>query len=306
MIRKVSPQLQIQAVNELNEVPDRIEEDLKTIRDWLKKQPHLNVRDDDQSLITFLRGCKFSLQVTKDKLDFYYTAKTIVPEFYDKRDPLLSEIQVILNAGFVSVLPEPNYDGAKIIVWNMGVCNPDTMPYLNLVKVGNMVIDILMNEDDNAVISGIHVWVDLKNCSLKYATQFTPSHIKKHLQIIEKGFPLRIKGFHVSNCPPVLEFAYNLVKSLSTMKAIKRMELYHNIEQMHAVIPQRLLPKEYGGNNGSLTDLKVVWKEKIESYREWFLKDSNFRTNESLRLGEPKTTSNVFGMEGSFRNLNVD
>lgn len=43
-IRKVSSSLQLKAINELNEVPERVEEDLKHIREWLTRQPHLKCR----------------------------------------------------------------------------------------------------------------------------------------------------------------------------------------------------------------------------------------------------------------------
>lgn len=41
---------------------------------------------DDQRLKTFLRGCKFSLEKVKKKLDMYYTMRNAVPEFFANRD----------------------------------------------------------------------------------------------------------------------------------------------------------------------------------------------------------------------------
>ncbi|KAK4879924.1 hypothetical protein RN001_008070 [Aquatica leii] len=306
MVREISSELKAEAIEKLNEIPERIQQDINNIREWLKKQPHLCVRDDDQSLLSFLRGCKHSLQITKNKLDFFYTAKTLVPEFYGGRDPFLPEIQAILNAGFLCVLPQADDHGAKILLWNMSECNPDTMPYVTLVKVCTMLIDILLNEDDNAIIFGLNIWIDLKNCPIKYGSQFSPSFVKKHLEITEKGLPLRIKGLHITNCHPLLEFAYYFSKSLCNGKVTKRMHLYQDYNKFHSVIPQRLLPEEYGGNNGSLKNLKNVWKEKIESYREWFLQDSKYKSNENLRPGKQKTMSDMFGIEGSFRKLTVD
>lgn len=43
-IRPIPKQLQDKAVLELNEIPDRIQEDIAHIREWLSKQPHLNAR----------------------------------------------------------------------------------------------------------------------------------------------------------------------------------------------------------------------------------------------------------------------
>ena len=54
---------------------------------------------DSQFLVTFLRGCKFSLERTKAKMDMYYTLRTALPEIYTNRDPMLPEIQKVLKAG---------------------------------------------------------------------------------------------------------------------------------------------------------------------------------------------------------------
>jgi hypothetical protein len=85
-IRKMRPDLEERAKKELNEDPNRREADLQALREWLKKQPHILVNPDDQTLITFLRGCKFSLERTKEKLDMYYTVRTNVPEFFKDRN----------------------------------------------------------------------------------------------------------------------------------------------------------------------------------------------------------------------------
>lgn len=49
---------------------------------------------DDQWLIAFLRGCKFSLERTKEKLDLYYAIRKTAPDLYriHHKDPLFNEI----------------------------------------------------------------------------------------------------------------------------------------------------------------------------------------------------------------------
>lgn len=86
-IRTISPELQKIAEVELNEVPSRIEEDLLALRTWIGKQAHLRARTDDQFLITFLRGSKYSLERAKEKIDLFFTVRTLMHEMFIDRDP---------------------------------------------------------------------------------------------------------------------------------------------------------------------------------------------------------------------------
>ncbi|XP_068087032.1 retinol-binding protein pinta [Anabrus simplex] len=100
-IRPLSPKLEAAARNNVNEVPERRQEDLAHIREWILTQPHLRARTDDAFLLIFLRGCKFNLEKTKEKIDDYYTYRTALPEFFSNRDPLLPELQTLLNTAYV-------------------------------------------------------------------------------------------------------------------------------------------------------------------------------------------------------------
>lgn len=52
---------------------------------------------DDDRLRTFLRGCKFSIEKVKKKLDMYYTMRNAIPEFFMDRDVNRPELAAILD-----------------------------------------------------------------------------------------------------------------------------------------------------------------------------------------------------------------
>lgn len=54
---------------------------------------------DDQFLITFLRGCKFSIQKAKEKIDLFFTVREEIPELIRNRDPLDKRIAAMLKLG---------------------------------------------------------------------------------------------------------------------------------------------------------------------------------------------------------------
>jgi hypothetical protein len=98
-IRPLNKGLTHIAQYELKEAPERLPSDLQAIKDWLKKNPHLNACTDDQFLVAFLRGCKYSLEKVKEKLNAYYTMRTSIPEIMENRDPLHEKTLRLLKLG---------------------------------------------------------------------------------------------------------------------------------------------------------------------------------------------------------------
>jgi hypothetical protein len=96
-IREISPELQEHARRVLGEDPKRRSDDLKALREWLAKQPHIKARPDDQTLLIFLRTCKFSIEKAKEKIDMYYTMRTAAPELFQQRDWRRAPLQECLK-----------------------------------------------------------------------------------------------------------------------------------------------------------------------------------------------------------------
>jgi hypothetical protein len=99
-IRTLSIGLAKIAVDELNEVPERINSDIEGLRKWINQSPHLKSRTDDQFLVAFLRGCKYSLEKAKQKLDLFYTVRTHAPELIRNRDPMNENVLGMIRQGY--------------------------------------------------------------------------------------------------------------------------------------------------------------------------------------------------------------
>lgn len=96
-VRNVTIELEKKAQKELGETPERIAGDLDALRTWLTKSPHIKARTDDQWLLAFLRGCKFSVERAKEKIDLFYSLRNAIPEIYHDRHPKLTFVQELMK-----------------------------------------------------------------------------------------------------------------------------------------------------------------------------------------------------------------
>lgn len=78
------------------------------------------------------------------------------------------------------------------------------------------------------------------------------------------------------------------------------------MDELHMHIPQKYLPKEYGGENGSLDEVAEEWVQRFISYRKYFEENTNLGTDESKRTESSLNYDDLFGVDGSFRKIYVD
>ena len=67
-----------------------------------------------------------------------------------------------------------------------------------------------------------------------------------------------------------------------------------------------ILPEELGGNNGKLQDHVEYTCRMISDKRDWLKLRTELKSDEAKRVGQAKDYNEIFGMEGSFRKLNLD
>ncbi len=58
-----------------------------------------NKHADDKHILSFLRGCKFSLERTKEKFDMYYSVRSACPEWFTDWDPADPMVREFLDVG---------------------------------------------------------------------------------------------------------------------------------------------------------------------------------------------------------------
>ncbi|XP_013105392.2 alpha-tocopherol transfer protein-like [Stomoxys calcitrans] len=306
-IKPLSEELQKIACEELNEVPSRIPEDLAALRQWLQLQPHLKVRDDDQFLVQFLRGCKYSLEKAKEKIDLFYSLKSRYPEMFNTTDVKEEEFRKFHRLGCFQILPKPLHETGPRIAFVRYNYSTKDYNIEDLTKLIVAMVELSIIHDPYICINGMVYIVDIGSASPSHFLQITPNYCKKSVSFIEKSMPLRIKSLYFINNSTAAQQAFRILIPLFSEKLQKRIHFIgHNLEELYSEIPIKYLPKEYGGELPSLESITAEYEKTWDENHTFFQENAQYGTDETLRRGKPLDIDGLFGVGGSFRKINVD
>jgi hypothetical protein len=64
--------------------------------------------------------------------------------------------------------------------------------------------------------------------------------------------------------------------------------------------------KEYGGDAGTVQVLREANLKMVLAHRDYFIEDEQYGVDEKKRTGKPKSQETLFGVDGTFRQLQID
>nr|XP_032530072.1 alpha-tocopherol transfer protein-like [Danaus plexippus plexippus]XP_032530073.1 alpha-tocopherol transfer protein-like [Danaus plexippus plexippus] len=303
MVRELTPELSAIAKKDLNEHPKQLANDLTNLKEWISKQPHLKARTDDQWLAALLRGCKFSLERAKSKLDLFYTLRSTAPDVTLRLKPTEPAFIEFLRLGTCLILPQPKNLHPTVIMIRPGAFDPEKYNGADIMCILYYLVQILVMENDVAAVMGTMILVDYQNVTMGHLTQANPSLLKKLVAVSQDSLPLRLKGSHHVNVPPGIEIIFKLVSGFLGEKAKQRLRIYKCYDELLEILPKDTVPVEYGGSGGSVKEIIEYWENKIVEYRPWLEEEMKYGTDESKRVNKDNfDVSN----QGSFRTLDID
>ncbi|XP_012254122.2 retinol-binding protein pinta-like isoform X1 [Athalia rosae] len=282
-----------------------LDEIRERLQDWLKSQKHLPQDMPKSTMENFIIATKMSLEQAKQKLDMYYTMRTIVPDLLRNRDPLSQSIIQARKLMLAVFLPKLTPEKYRICIMR-----PNSDDYTNYdayesAKYVLMMQDYLMSASSS---TGCIIICDHTMLTFAFVAKWTPTLIKKGEIVMKKAFAQRIKGIYIINPVRGSETVMKIAKTVMKPKLAARVLVFpgENYEGLFDYVPKSILPREYGGDERPLTELADSWAQTIEEKRDWFLEQDKLVVNENLRQGPSLKTDDLFGITGSFRKLDID
>ncbi|XP_050426209.1 clavesin-2-like [Adelges cooleyi] len=301
-----------QMYSELGTTETKVDLDVKFLKEWMRKQPHLPNPDDCEKIIDekrikmFLLMCKNSLEKTKTMLDQHYTIKNSIPEYYSDWDPTSPEIINAMKLYSIAPLPNPTHEGHRVGLYCARTKEDDTFVFNDLAKLSLMSMDLRMAKLDT--FKKIVYIFDLNYFSMNLVTEML-SNIKKFLGTSSAAYPTRIHEVHIVNMKSYIQPLVNIIMSVTKNKFSHRLIIHKSVDDLKNSIDPSILPLNYGGTYPK-TSNEIIddWYDELVKHREWLMTQSTIVADDSKR---PKNSKNNLvnfenAMEGSFRKLGVD
>ncbi|XP_050444140.1 retinaldehyde-binding protein 1-like [Adelges cooleyi] len=299
---------------ELGTSETKLEQDVKILKEWMRKQPHLPDPDDDEKKVdekrikNILLTCKNSLEKTKAVLDGHYTIKRLVPEYFSNWDPTAPELIQSIQQSCYFPFPKPTHEGNRVSLYCVRDGYTDgKYVHGDVNKLCFMTLDLRIGKLDT--FKKEIIIMDYKNTTMNQIAAALPN-IKKVVESAQAAFPLRAHSIHVINTTSFVQPLLNLMLSLLKKKINERVFIHKSVEDLKNYIDPSVLPLNFGGTYPKTSDEMIAdWQDELIKHREWFLIQSSIVADNSKR---PKNSRNSLDhlentiTGGSFRKLDVD
>jgi CRAL/TRIO domain len=131
---------------------------------------------------------------------------------------------------FMVPLPKTATDTSPRVIFFAGMnFEPTAYKVEDIMKVATMIFDLMMEEDDQMIISGQIQISDMKNATVAHMLQWSPQMMKKMSVFTQEGSPFRIKAAHHINSPAFLEKFVNFFKQFLNEKMKSRVRNSHKL-----------------------------------------------------------------------------
>lgn len=262
--------LQTVALEELGETVQLKSDTVEELRKLISGEPDLIWPSDDAFLVKFLRARKYRVEEAFRTIRKYFRVREAHRDIFEQLLPSRIMFDAVFHRNkLVTILEERDDLGRLVAVLKLGHWKPDMCPLNELFRAGVLVGEYILL-DEATQIAGVVVVVDLEGLSMENCRHYTPSVIKKLIQLAQECYPIRIKGIYVTNNPPIFEFIFSVAKLFLNPKLVARTHFVgRDYEKLHPLIPRERLPEEYGGT-GTQTNYDR-FEESLRGMEDFYL-----------------------------------
>ncbi|XP_064213568.1 alpha-tocopherol transfer protein-like [Tribolium castaneum] len=275
-------------------------DDCLTIQQWMKNQPHLPEVMDINCIKNFLIYNKCSVEITKQKIDLYYTVLPKMLALFENVKPRLSSTRKFMDSTYFLPLPKLTPDLSRVYIFKIRDLNLslETSPY-------EMSAHIIFHNEiahHESLHLNLTYIVDCSDFSPEHFRNFVPGLFQKMVLFYKKTLKIKVNAIYIVNANAIALGVFEVCKVFLGPKIVKKVSLCKDLSQ---VIPKNVLPLDYGGEEKSLEQINNMLKVKFLEYQDRFDQIHAMKVAEDLRPFKLEN-DDFLGFYGNFKKLELD
>lgn len=140
-----------------------------------------------------------------------------------------------------------------------------------LIKAFFMVADVRLvteDPDPNNLAEGEVPIFDMQNVTIWHLLKVSLSTMKLYFKYTQEAHPVRVQQVHVYNCTSFINRIMALIKPFLKPEVAARFQFHTpGSDTLFKFIPREMLPEEYGGDAGPISEMKKFWSKKFADRR---------------------------------------
>ncbi|XP_077516665.1 alpha-tocopherol transfer protein-like [Amblyomma americanum] len=259
------------ALHELEETGEKRRQALKQLRQLILDEP-LHFPSDETFLLAFLRARKYDVLRAFKNVMTYCKARRDNPDMFD--DLSLHRVPFDTTCRkhrLLTVSRKTDPEGRPAIMLKFGAWNTDICSLNDYYRVGILhAMHVVLKEEFQ--VKGTVIVLDIKGLRPYHLAHYTPFMVKKFLLLVQDCCPMRIKRVYIINNPAIFDVLFAIGRPFMKHKLVKRVRLLgYDVNKLHNLVPDDLIPEEYGGTHESF-DYGYVERElksRDELFQRW-------------------------------------
>ncbi|XP_075166189.1 alpha-tocopherol transfer protein-like [Haematobia irritans] len=284
--------------------PEISRDEVLKFQEWIHSQPHMPKMSEHDALL-FYYASKCSTEVSKQVLDTYLTCRTHVDGFFRNLDVDRADLQNAMKLISICPMPKLTPDGYGVVIAKLIDTDTSTFNFAAAIKLVLLTMDIWIQTI--GVVRGLIFAIDLQGVKLGHVARIGILDMKKFLYYLQEAIPIRMHGFHFVNPVPFMDKILALMTPFMKKELQNVLRMHSCLNEFYKYVPQEMLPKEIGGDLPHSKELREVFYGTLRSSRNEILEfERTHLIDEAKRPGKAKSASDLFGVQGSFKKLDID
>jgi len=190
------------------------------------------------------KHCRATLRSKKNHPEVTTDLKSTCPQLHE-------------SSVFHRLSPVRDQHGRLVYFALLGHWKDDLCSWEDLLRVFTYDLHLGASDADNQGRGTVGI-ADFKDFSIRKMKGLTPSLVKTIAELLQGGFPIKVKAIILINYSWIVNTLLNMVWPFLSAKLRSRVFLLDNYASLHKLIDPACLPSDYEGQLGPITEMGTV------------------------------------------------